>query len=44
MIDTKPKSEYLFTFVVRSTKSACDSGNAHSANHPHSLSLLEREV
>lgn len=41
MIDTKPRSEYLFTFVVRSTKGACNSGNVHSTNHPHSLSLFE---
>lgn len=45
MIDTKPRSAYLFTFfVVRSTKSACISGNVHSANHSHSLSLFERQV
>jgi len=45
MIDTKPRSEYLFTFVVvRTTKSVCNSGNVHSTNHPHSLSLFERAV
>jgi len=47
MIDTKPRSEDLFTFVVvRSTKTACNSVNMHSTNHPHSLlvSLFERQV
>jgi len=45
MIDTKPRSEYLFAFVVvRSTKTAGNSGNVHSKNHPHSLSLFERQI
>jgi len=44
MIDIKPRSEYLFTFVVVRRNSACNSGNVHLTNHPHSLSLFEREV
>jgi len=40
-----PDLNIFFTFfVVRSTKSACISGNVHSANHSHSLSLFERQV
>jgi hypothetical protein len=38
------RDSFTVILVVRSTKSTCNSGNVHSANHPHSLSLFERQV